>query len=636
MLPATVHRRLAALPQLSKQGKRINGLFRLLESPDVWRQAYAKIHANAGATTKGVDDVTMDGFSMERVANIIELLKEGRYRCKPVRRVYIPKTNGKRRPLGIPSGDDKLVQEVVRSLLELIYEPIFSDRSHGFRPHRSCHTALQEVERWDGVKWLLDVDIQSFYDTIDHNILITLLEKRIDDRRFINLIKAMLKAGYMEDWHFHNAYSGTPQGGIVSPILANGYLHELDGYMEQVKEAVDKGKRRRGNPEYHRLSNHIYNLRRQIRGMQENGRSESPRIQEMKRQIKALDSRRKALPSVNLYDTAYRRLYYCRYADDVLIGIIGNKAEARWVMARVRDFLHTALHLHLAEAKSTIRHAKEGTSFLGYEVLTRSSDKLVRERRGQTHTLCRTVAERMRLRIPEKQLRRCCHQNGYGNYESCRAVHRPAWGERSDAEVILAYNAELRGLANYYSLAYSAKSRLAKLYYLWRTSLVKTLAAKHRTTVAKIARRLRKGNDFVYAYPTKGMQRHLKVFSLKDLRQPEPGEIDIPPNVSPFTLTRTEIVRRLNAETCEYCGTTKGYFEVHHVRKLKDVTGKALWQQMMAAMRRKTMVLCVACHHQLHSGSLPDWRYRSQMKVESRIHRQGERPVREGVDGRPS
>jgi retron-type reverse transcriptase len=146
MLPAAVHRRLAALPKLSKQGKRINGLVRLMEIPEVWSQAYAKIHANQGATTRGVDGVTMDGFSMERVANLIALLKEGRYRVKPVRRVYIPKANGKRRPLGIPSRDDKLVQEVVRSLLECIYEPIFSDRSHGFRPQRSCHTALKEVE----------------------------------------------------------------------------------------------------------------------------------------------------------------------------------------------------------------------------------------------------------------------------------------------------------------------------------------------------------------------------------------------------------------------------------------------------------------------------------------------------------
>jgi Type II intron maturase len=328
--------------------------------------------------------------------------------------------------------------------------------------------------------------------------------------------------------------------------------------MEQVKEAFDKGKRRRSNPEYHRYSNRIYDLRRTIKWMKENGHTDSPHIQEMQRQITTLDSRRKTLPSVNLYDTAYRRLYYCRYTDDVIFGIIGSKVDARGVMAHVRDFVQTALHLGIAEAKSTIHHAKEGTIFLGYEVLTRSSDKLVREKRGQTSTLCRTVAERMRLRIPEKKLRTFCHHNACGNYATCHAVHRPAWEERSDTEIILAYNAELRGLANYYSLAYSAKSRLGKLYYLWRTSLFKTLAAKHRTTVATIAQRLRKGSDCVYAYPMPGKQSHLRVFSLRDLQQPEPAGIDTSPNVYAFTLTRTEIVRRLNAETCEYCGTTRG------------------------------------------------------------------------------
>jgi len=204
MLPATVNKRVEALGSLSRQGKRINGLYRLMESPDVWGSAYAKVYANAGATTKGVDSVTLDGFSIQRIEKIITLLKEHRYHFKPVRRVSIPKAHGKSRPLGVPSGDDKLVQEVVRALLERIYEPVFSDASHGFRPQRSCHTALSPMQRnWAGVVWLVDLDIQSFYDRIDHDVLLTLLERKIDDSRFIKLIKAMLKAGYVEDWVFH-------------------------------------------------------------------------------------------------------------------------------------------------------------------------------------------------------------------------------------------------------------------------------------------------------------------------------------------------------------------------------------------------------------------------------------------------
>ena len=251
MLPDRAMKRLQALPDISKEGKRVNGLFRLMEVPELWLQAYANINANKGAMTPGVGPVTMDGFSIERATNLIELLKEDNYRPKPVRRGYVPKPNGKMRPLGMPSGDDKLVQEMVRMLLEQIYEPVFSNWSHGFRQKRSCHTALKQVEHWNGTKWLVKMDIKGFFDNIDHEVMVELLEKKIDDKRFIDLIQAFLKAGYMEDWRFHGTYSGTPQGGILSPILANIYLHELDMFMEKMTASFTTGERRKPNREYY-------------------------------------------------------------------------------------------------------------------------------------------------------------------------------------------------------------------------------------------------------------------------------------------------------------------------------------------------------------------------------------------------
>jgi group II intron reverse transcriptase/maturase len=215
MLPATVIRRLEALGEIAKQGKRLNGLFRLMEHPLVWQEAYANIYSNQGALTPGVDGVTLDGFSQERVASIIARLKDGSYRFRPVRRVYVPKRNGKKRPLGISSGDDKLVQEVVRMILERIYEPIFESSSHGFRPGRSPHTALQHMEQeWTAVKWMIDMDIRDYFTTIPHELLMDLLKKKIEDTRFLCLIQAMLDAGYLEDWTYHTTYSGVPQGSI--------------------------------------------------------------------------------------------------------------------------------------------------------------------------------------------------------------------------------------------------------------------------------------------------------------------------------------------------------------------------------------------------------------------------------------
>ncbi len=201
MLSATVMRRLEALGDISKQGKCLNGVFRLLEDRVLWYEAYANSYANKGAITPGVNEVTLDGFSEERVASIIMRLKNGTYRFQPTRRVYIPKKSGKKRPLGISSGDDKLVQEVVRIILERIYEPIFKDTSHGFRPGHSPHTALTQIgEQWSSIKWLVDMDIRDYFTTINHELLMGLLARKIEDTRFLRLIRAMLDAGYLEEW----------------------------------------------------------------------------------------------------------------------------------------------------------------------------------------------------------------------------------------------------------------------------------------------------------------------------------------------------------------------------------------------------------------------------------------------------
>jgi retron-type reverse transcriptase len=186
MLTATVMKRLEALSEISQQGKRINGLFRLLENPILWHEAYANIYANKGAITPGVDNKTLDGFSEERVTSIMAQLKNETYRFQPVRRTSVPKKNGKKRPLGISSGDDKLIQEVVRILLERIYEPIFESSSHGFRPGHSPHTALERIgHEWTAVKWLIDMDLRDYFTTIPHDWLMKTLRKKIADERFL-------------------------------------------------------------------------------------------------------------------------------------------------------------------------------------------------------------------------------------------------------------------------------------------------------------------------------------------------------------------------------------------------------------------------------------------------------------------
>ena len=203
-------------------------LFQKLYNVELWLMAYQLIAPRQGNMTKGVDGTTIDGTGRKRIEKIIADLKASRYTPKPARRVYIPKANGKLRPLGIPSFEDKLLQTVVKLILEAIYEPIFSPNSHGFRPSRSCHTALEQIKVMKGVRWWIEADIKGFFDNLQHDTLLHILSKRITDKRFLHLISQFLQAGYVETGIHHDTYSGTPQGGNLSPILSNIYLHELD------------------------------------------------------------------------------------------------------------------------------------------------------------------------------------------------------------------------------------------------------------------------------------------------------------------------------------------------------------------------------------------------------------------------
>jgi group II intron reverse transcriptase/maturase len=370
MQAATIEKRIESLPALSRSGKRINGLHRLMRSAHLYERAYVRVSRNAGALTPGIDGETFDGMTLEKLADLARRVADGTYHARPVRRVYIPKANGKRRPLGIPTIEDRLVQEVVRTMLEAIYEPVFLYQSHGFRPGKSCHTALEAIRNtWTGCKWLIEVDVRGFFDNIDHGILLKLLERRIDDRKFVGLIEDMLKAGYLDDWVFERTYSGTPQGGIVSPLLANIYLHELDVFMDEMRASFDQGTQRTPHLHYLALNARIRRLRRKIDALRVEGADEAE-IRDCLKRIKGIMQERRSIPAGDPMDPTFRRLRYCRYADDFLIGVIGSKAEARDVMAAAQTFLAERLNLAVSPEKSGVHAASKGASFLGFHVCT--------------------------------------------------------------------------------------------------------------------------------------------------------------------------------------------------------------------------------------------------------------------------
>ncbi|HEV2598621.1 reverse transcriptase domain-containing protein [Sphingopyxis sp.] len=600
-----VEKRLASILALSKQGKRINGLFRLLACTRIWEQAYEDIASNQGALTPGVDpNNTLSGFSLQRVERIIAGIMDGSYRFAPVRRLYIPKPDGRQRPLGIPTADDKLVQAAVKIILEHVYEPIFSDRSHGFRKGRSCHSALEQIRYgWSGVKWLVEVDVSGFFDNVDHDILLNLLRKRIDDERLIGLIGRMLKAGYMEDWRFHRTFSGTPQGGVISPILANIYLHALDEHMEAMKAGFDKGKRRRSNPEWEVLKRRIEHCGRKIERRRRRG--DETDIPALMAEIGELKQKRRDVPFSDWFDPDFRRLTYCRYADDFLIGVIGSKADARAVMEAVQTYLNTALRLDTSPQKTGIRKASKGAAFLGYNVRTHTHHRHHHYRQeGKRTTLAKVASDRVQLHAPIGRLVAFAERNRLGSYYMNKGSMRPEMCNHSDLEIIIRYNAMMRGLAEYYKLGTSWRREISRLYHVWWRSLINTLARKHKCSAAVICQKLHHRDNYGLWYEGRTGRRFMRVFALKHIVTGSANRADLDRLPSLAGNMRTDIIDRLKAKVCEACGADDVSVEVHHARRLNDVKHRSLQVRVRAARKRKRVVLCVPCHHAHHAGRL--------------------------------
>ncbi len=608
MRTEVVQKRLAALSKLSCQGKRINGLYRLLGSTYIWEQAYEMIARNKGILTAGTDPSdTADGFSLGVMERIITAIKEKTYNPHPVRRVYIPKPNGKKRPLGIPSFRDKLVQAAVKIILDAIYEPIFLDCSHGFRPGRSCHTALSTIDKaWNGTVWLVDVDVVGYFDNIDHSILLTLLRKRIDDDDFLKLIKSMLTAGYMEDWTWNKTFSGTPQGGVVSPALANVYLHELDEFMEGLRDRFNRGTKRRPNPAYLIEAQRVKRARRKIDTLKAEGRKDQveAQIDKLKTHLKAL----REIPSVDNLDPNFRRLRYIRYADDFLIGITGTKQEARDTMQTVRVFLRETLKLEVSEEKSGISYAKDGTGFLGYTVRTNGTPPNLHKMVLHGHTVIRRSAAHMTsLHAPMDKLVSFVKRQRLGNYHLIRGTMRPELTNSSDYEIVTLYNAVMRGLAEYYALGSDWKRELSRVQRVWWFSLMKTLGRKHKCSVSKVVCNLlsvHDGEPGLWIESAK-KRRFVRTFKLKYVSEKviqKPNLDDVPQTIR--GAARTDMIDKLRAQKCERCGSANAPLEIHHVRRLADVIDLSMTTRAQIARQRKRQAVCRDCHVAIHAGTL--------------------------------
>lgn len=582
-----------------QENKQLKRVYRWIRNPQILAMAYMNLYSNEGALTKGADNKdNIDGMSWDRINELSKRLEEGKFEWKPCRRLYIPKKDGKKRPLGIPNWTDKMVQEAIRIILAAYYEPKFSKLSHGFRNGRGCHTALTQISQeggWTGTKWFIEGDIKGCFDNINHEKLLEIIGRNIVDFKFNLLLRDLLKAGYLEEWKYNQTYSGTPQGGIVSPLLANIYLNELDIYVEEeLIPRYTKGKRRAENKEYRSLSHKITR------------KSKNGKVDEVIR----LKAERSRVPSGDPNDPCFRRLKYVRYADDFLLGFIGTKEEAREIKDRLKTFIKEKLEMELSENKTLITHAgTDSARFLSYEIKIPIVDsKIIKDSNGKS---IRALNKKPQLRMPD-----VVYKNWLSKYRKGRQVQKkPELLNNPDYDIVMAYKMELHGIYNYYKMAVNA-SLLWNVKAAAYWSLAHTIASKHKSSCKKILKKYgttkvkdgKRIKCIEVVIERKGKKPLKACFGDIDIKYNKTPK-EIPDYVVKLWANRTQLIQRMMANKCEICETTEGKFEVHHIKKLKDLTSKwqgrkdkPSWVQRMIALRRKTIVLCKKCHNEIHCG----------------------------------
>lgn len=571
-------------------------LYRYLLRPDIYFVAYKNLYANNGAATKGVNEDTADGFSEAKIDSIIKALADETYQPMPVRRTYIQKKNNRKklRPLGIPTFTDKLVQEVLRMILEAVYEPIFLDVSHGFRPKRSCHTALKQLRReFNGTRWFVEGDIKGCFDNINHAVLVGLLNNKIKDARITKLIYKFLKAGYLENWQYHKTYSGTPQGGIISPLLANIYLHELDKFVMKLKSEFDTPGVGQITPEYRELHNEIKRLSHRLTKV--TGEEREMVLAEYK-------PKRQKLMTIPCTAQTDKKLKYVRYADDFLIAVKGNREDCQWIKSKLAEFIGDTLKMELSEDKTLITHSSKCARFLGYDVRVRRSGKI--KRGGPGHVKMRTLNGGVELLVPlNDKIRQFVFTKGVAIQKkdgSMFPVHRKYLVGLTDLEIVSVYNAELRGICNYYGMA-SNFCKLHYLAYLMEYSCLKTLASKHKTSLSKTIDKFNDGTGkWGIPYEAKQGNKRRYFANYADCKGKGPATDYISNAAVVYGYAVNTLENRLKAKVCELCGTTESdHYEVHHINKLKNLKGKERWEIAMIAKHRKTLVVCRDCHRSI-------------------------------------
>lgn len=566
-------------------------IYRLLYMPELYVAAYERIKSNPGNMTHGLDRSTLDGLNLEWVNQTVDLMRTEKFNFTAGRRVLIPKASGGERPLTVGSPRDKVVQEVMRTILECIYDsphgPSFLDCSHGFRRGRGTHTALKAIRSWQNVNWFVDADIKGCFDNVDHHVLIEVLRKRIEDERFINLTWKAIRAGYVWLKESRPSLSGTPQGSIISPILANIYLHEFDLFMEELRGRYERGGSRRRNPVYRRLQQRI-----------ERARDKDASVTELREMYAEL----RRTPSADPEDPNFIRINYIRYADDWLVGVVGPKSLAEQIRQEAGEFLSSRLKLTLSPEKTHIRHASsDPTLFLGTSLMTlRGQGKVAHIQRGDQKFRKRVSGWFLSMGAPTDRIVKRLSQAGFCT-KGGSPTHKKGWINHSDVQIIEMYNSVLLGTLNYYSFV-DNRARLGWVQTILQHSAAMTLASKHRLKTRRAVFRKFGPTLRVQEQRADGevVTRSLALQTLT--RNPMRFLSGDGPKGDLTTPLLNRYTRSHLGSPCCVCGETTGV-EMHHLRHIRKSNQKLTgFNKLMGQLNRKQIPVCRNCHENIHGG----------------------------------
>lgn len=524
--------------------------------------AFNKIAANKGAGTPGIDGNSIDGLNLKKLERYHKEYINNKYNPKPVKRILIPKDNDKVRPLGIPTIKDRLIQKGLEQLLTPYFEKIFSEWSFGFRTKKSCHDAIKRVkQRFKGIDYIIKIDLKGYFDTINHEILMNILNKFIRKNKTLTTINKWLKTGFMKDGIKYESLSGSPQGGIISPLLANVYLHYIDLKMDElIKEGTPI---RKANPEYdkayHQGMHHKLGIERYI----------------------------------NLNPKT--RVEYIRYADDFIIGIKGEYNQAQCIKNQVTQWLTQDLNLTISKDKSKIVKANKGTRFLSYMIKVNPTNES-RKRKTTKNSL----NGRVQIQVPKTKVKE--YGEEYNWLKKGKVKHDEALANRDLLEIVRTYKTIVRGIIRYFCLANNL-SVLTYLNYLAEYSCLKTLARKRKTSLARVRKKFNRGSTWAIPYINKGKTKYESwiVYSWDKIKKMRSYKENPDITINSFIFQgRTNLTDRLKAECCEKCGKTT-QLHIHHIGTVRNANRKSM-------MNKSTKVLCMGCHRKITNQQMHDIR----------------------------